>query len=324
MLLISAGCKKNNQTQTEPGGPRVENISHGPIKATITADPPEVQLNKDIFLTIQITAPSEMEIQIPPIDDRLQGFISSGSYDSSDAADESGKIRLERRARITPILAEEYRIAPMAITYTDKGRSPPETSWFTTPAIVFKTHSIIEGTPPNDITELVKPLWIRPAPRQVVSFIFAGMLIIAVILLLLRLLKKIQHEIKVRRMTPKERAIYELAELMGMKLIEKDQIKEFYLILTMIVRHYIERQYTVKAPEQTTPEFLDAASKDPRFSRETVLRLKAFLESADFVKFAAYHPSRESIDNIIFTAKDYIEKDTDVQPAVQPQEHKHV
>jgi hypothetical protein len=65
----------------------------------------------------------------------------------------------------------------------------------------------------------------------------------------------------------------------------------------------------VRAPEQTTEEFLQAVSRDPRFGAEVLARLRAFLQSADMVKFAAYQPGDDKTRQAVETARGYIEQD---------------
>jgi len=110
-------------------------------------------------------------------------------------------------------------------------------------------------------------------------------------------------------MSPRERALEELAELMARDLVGKNMVKEFYLELTMIVRRYIERAHAIRAPEQTTEEFLAAVSSDNRFGQEVINRLRLFLEAADLVKFAAYHPESDAISRATETARSYVVTD---------------
>lgn len=56
---------------------------------------------------------------------------------------------------------------------------------------------------------------------------------------------------------PKKLALEELELLKKQMLIQKGFFEEFYVRLTQIVRTYIERKFNVKAPEQTTQEFLE-------------------------------------------------------------------
>ena len=305
--LLSSGCSGGKPT-TEKLAPRVEDMSSGQVQVTITADPPKVELHKDILLTIKTIAPSDTEVTLPPLDDRLTGFILSGALDNEPAVADN-KTTLERRMRLTPVLADEYRIAPMAIAYADKRKNPPVTGWFATRPIVFDRIAPVERSPGKDIEIVMKPVWIYPSFKTVALYTLLALLIVALCFLGWTLAKRIHRHIKLMRMSPRERALFELSELLSKDLTGKNMIKEFYLELTMIVRRYIERQHLIRAPEQTTEEFLAAVSKDSRFTREVVHRLRSFLEAADLVKFAGDHPTGEEISGATMTAKEYIEKD---------------
>ena len=61
---------------------------------------------------------------------------------------------------------------------------------------------------------------------------------------------------KPRRQTPEEIAHAALAALLAENLPARGLFKEFYLRLTGIVRQYIEDTTGIRAPEQTTEEFL--------------------------------------------------------------------
>ncbi|MFC1499130.1 hypothetical protein ACFLS1_11780 [Verrucomicrobiota bacterium] len=307
-LLLLSGCGKAPSSTATSGEPLVKDMSHGPVEVIITAKPPRVELDKDIFLTIKVTTPPEIEVTLPQMDDRLQGFVLNGSFDKEPAKD-NGKTTLERHVRLTPLLANEYRLAPMAIVFTDKSKSPAEKNWFATRPIIFEPLPVKEKTADN-IEAVLAPIWIYPPLKSVAMFSFAAIICIGLAVLAWKVFKRIHREIELKRMSPKERALKELEVLLVKNLIQKRKIKEFYLQLTMIVRRYIERSYSVKAPEQTTEEFLTAVTHDPRFDSGTVAKLKKFLEAADLVKFAAYRPPDETAGKAANTAREYIEHDS--------------
>ena len=113
-----------------------------------------------------------------------------------------------------------------------------------------------------------------------------------------------------RRLSPAERAVRELDALLAKDLIRRGKVKDFYVELTMVVRRYIERQHGIRAPEQTTQEFLRAAGDDRRFPPAVLRKLAAFLEAADLVKFAAHQPDADAIDRAARTARDFILTDS--------------
>jgi hypothetical protein len=106
-------------------------------------------------------------------------------------------------------------------------------------------------------------------------------------------------------LSPKELAWLELERLVQQNLAQKD-VKLFYVELTGVIRRYIERSTGVRAPEQTTEEFLSQISRHTSFAAEESDRLKAFLESADLVKFAAQEPRAEDIEEAFERAKVFI------------------
>lgn len=313
-FLPACDRKAQGNPDADKDRERTEDMSWGPVQLSVSAEPGRVQLHRDIALSIRITAPSEVDVELPPLNDRLKGFELNGQFEE-EAFEKDGKRVRQLRALLKPVLADEYRLAPLAVRYTDKSRSPAETRWFPTRPMVFEYVPPVQGDSAADIHENLQPVWIRPSLR---SALWAALGLLAaggLGYLLWRLIRKAQRRIRILRMSPRERALHELKELLEKNLIGQDRIKEFYLELTMIVRRYIERQHSIRAPEQTTEEFLAAATAYPRFSPEVIRKLRAFLEAADLVKFAAHHPDTADVNRSTATAREYIETDSAPAPA---------
>jgi len=107
--------------------------------------------------------------------------------------------------------------------------------------------------------------------------------------------------VKEHRMSPIERAWAELDRLIQKGLPGRGKYKDFYVELTMVVRRYVQRKYGVKAPHLTTEEFLREFQSDD---------LRAFLESADMVKFAGVEATPEMADEATASARTYLEGDS--------------
>lgn len=292
------------------GGPRVEEMGFGNIHVTMTADEPKVYLDRELQLTIKIVSPSEMEVSIPSLNDRLQGFIVKASI-NDEPSTSGGKTTHEYRYLLTPLISEEYRIAPIPVSYTDKSKSPSVSGWFTTRPLLFELVPPVDGKPGDKVSATLTPVWIYPSFKMVVTWIVLAVIAIVLAFLLWKLSKRVTKQIRLMRMSPKERALTELSELLAKDLIGKHLVKDFYIELTMIVRRYIERQHRIRAPEQTTQEFMEAVSHDKRFDREAIAKLKDFLEAADLVKFAAYQPDQKNVTDAVDTARDYVVTDAD-------------
>jgi hypothetical protein len=250
-----------------------------------------------------------MDIVLPDLKDRFEGFNVSGSFDREPVS-AGDVIQRVTQLRLTPMISKRYRIAPIPISYTDRSVSPPLNGWFPTKAVVLETLPLVAGSPGDDIRPVLDPVWIHPSFKTVAIWVLLALLILAALFGLWKLVSRVKEEVTLRRMSPHERAMRELQQLLAKDLVKRHLVKEFYVELTMIVRRYIERRHAVRAPEQTTEEFLAVVSQDSRFTGEVLLHLRAFLEAADMVKFAGQSPDEAAIDMATTTARNYIGSDS--------------
>lgn len=315
-ICFTAGCwpSKNAPAPVPPAF--TETISSGPIELTFIADPAAVHLDRDILLTIRVCAPSNMEVRLPPLGNRLKGFVINGAF-TRDGQTSNGKPAKEYCFRLTPTLADEYRLAPLAITWINREREPHSEGWFATRPVIFQAVAVAKGLPAATIHDITSPVWIYPPFKTVALWTLAIVCVAGFFFLLWWLSRRIHKAIQLRRMSPRERALNQLVELLKQDLVGKGKIKEFYLELTMIVRRYIEGAHSIRAPEQTTEEFLVATTNNPSFNPEVVKKLKVFLQTSDLVKFAVYCPAKEIIDQTLSTACDYIDTDEQFQQKVK-------
>jgi hypothetical protein len=107
---------------------------------------------------------------------------------------------------------------------------------------------------------------------------------------------------------PYEIAFDALNALKAEDLPGRGKIKEYYIRLSDIIRHYIEERFTIRAPEMTTDEFLFNLKDQPVLSGPHKNLLKEFLREADMVKFARYGPSSTEIDNSFSAAWRFVEE----------------
>ena len=86
--------------------------------------------------------------------------------------------------------------------------------------------------------------------------------------------------------SPAQLALYEWQRLIALKLPHKGRSERFITLLTMLVRHYLERQFALPARRQTTPEFMQNLDRFPMLTAPEKQFLTAFLQRCDTVKFA--------------------------------------
>ncbi len=310
LIAVSSCNQPPADAEEETTAPRVEAFSHGPVEVTLTMDPPRVRFDRDSLLTIDVSAPSTVECSFPSLTDRFQGFLLAESYDP-EPTEQNGLVQRQRIARLTPLIHHEYRIAPLVIEYRDASDPRGSSRWFTTQPLVFDPVPVSPDPVRGEIYDNLAPIWIAPSTTTIALYVALGAAVLALGALMIYLLTRIHRKVRLMRMSPRERALEELAALLKRKKRKRFRIKDFYVELTMIVRRYIERQHSIRAPEQTTQEFLDAIAGNPHFNRDTVRKLRDFLMAADLVKFAGYAPDTDTVDQSVTTARVYIETDAD-------------
>lgn len=97
-----------------------------------------------------------------------------------------------------------------------------------------------------------------------------------------------------------------LAELDARQLWQKNQVKEYYVELTDIVRGYIELRFSTPALELTTDELLYKA-KMHRDLQPYISLLTVILQTADLAKFAKWQPLPQEHFDAMENAKKFID-----------------
>lgn len=302
---LLSGCSPRPSAAPAPASSvRHEELTSGRITLTMDATPATVALDQPLFLTFTLSAPDSISATWPALDDRFEGFEVAGVYEAGSRS-EKGRTRRDLKVRLNPLAAPEYRLKPMALSYVETN-SPQVVSWIKTSPIVFKAEPL---PPASELQPPAPPLPVNMAPREIGLILLALLGLLAILFFAYRLIRRLIRAVKLRQMSPRQRALLELDELVGRHLVEQGLVKEFYFELTMVVRRYIERGHGIRAPEQTTEEFLISAGADPRFPRESLEKLQAFLTAADFVKYANYHPAPDAVPQALETARHYVETD---------------
>ncbi|NCD33885.1 MAG: hypothetical protein EOL87_10790 [Spartobacteria bacterium] len=91
-------------------------------------------------------------------------------------------------------------------------------------------------------------------------------------------------------------------------LIEAHEVERFYVELSSIMRLYMENRFSLRAPEQTTEEFIHAAVRSRMLSTNQQIILQSFLEQSDLVKFAKHAPESSDMENAYQAAVHFVKE----------------
>jgi hypothetical protein len=146
---------------------------------------------------------------------------------------------------------------------------------------------------------------------------YGWLLLISIILLLgaVSFLARFLYRKKKSRSTdagkprvPHEVACEALNSLRAEDLPSRGLIKEYYIRLSNIVRHYLEDRFDIRAPEMTTEEFLFTLRDSQILTGSQKNLLKEFLNFCDIVKFAKYGPTKGEIEDSYNAAKRFVDE----------------
>ena len=122
-------------------------------------------------------------------------------------------------------------------------------------------------------------------------YLLVAIIIAAGVYAYLRWFRKGENPFKPRevQLPPYDEAIKRLQELKAKNLWQNGQEKEYYTVMTDILRNYIDRRFDINAVEMTTTQII-ATLKQNDETRAVNEQLKEILDVADFVKFANQRP----------------------------------
>jgi hypothetical protein len=87
-----------------------------------------------------------------------------------------------------------------------------------------------------------------------------------------------------------------LTELASRQLAQQGRYEAYYVDLSAILRYYIEDRFFIRAPEQTTPEFMESAANSGRLTEAQQEALAQLMRHFDRVKFARYEPTMAEME----------------------------
>jgi hypothetical protein len=115
--------------------------------------------------------------------------------------------------------------------------------------------------------------------------------------------------------TPYARAMRRLDELVQMRLIAKGEFKQYCIVISDIMRQYIEGRFNLSAPRLTTQEFMEQLSNSEELLQMHRAALRRFMTACDMVKFAAVIPGDGETDELALLCRDFLNHTNDNVPS---------
>lgn len=317
VLFLTVSCRRPPaETKTEAGVHR--SFEKAPVRVDMDVDRTAITVADRLTVQLTASAPAGYEADLPaglpePKEKNATAFHLVDASEPSLEVAKDGLTRTRRTYVLEPDLAGAYTIPALTVHFRKAGEDK-ETSGRTidTAEIPVTVASLL---PAAASAGEMKPHDIRPpAPLPVgmaawywTAGIAAGLLLAGLggfwVVRKRRSARLIAAEIVI---PPHEAAFSALDRLLAANLIEKGEIKAFYQEISGILRRYIEARFGLRAPEQTTEEFLDGLRTGEALDVRYQGLLKQFLTHCDLVKFAAHLPTDADIRNSVDSCRRFI------------------
>lgn len=318
MAVGLVGCKDDAGKQEEVTFAVDEEFQRGPLTVHLRVDKSEMSIADTFNLEFEAAIGAEYTVTMPHVDEVLKNFGIRDWLDLGEKLDDDGNVVKTYRYRLEPLVSGDFELGKFVFEFTENETEDAVEakvySLETKPVEIKVTSLLGEEVAELKIAEIegVVDVPKEQMPWWILSIIEVAIFIIAGIVVLIVFMRKRNVKL-VRIFKPAHEVAYaRIQTLVEAQLIESGQIKEFYLRISNILRHYIEDRFALRAPEQTTEEFLYALQSDsspdrsiPQAERD---RLAEFLVHCDLVKFAKHEPDTEQIQRTFNLVKEFIEK----------------
>lgn len=272
-------------------------VERGPVRVTVEVEPAVARLSDEPVLTLTVRSEPGVTVQKPPFGESMGDFLIRDFHEALPRMEGDREV-LQQTYTLEPTRTGKLTVWPISVSFTDSrpGGDGQEHS-VETEGVTVEVSSVVGSDLPSldELRPMAPPVELPRTTSGGVWLAPLALLTVAVGGALLWWRRRRRREEVVRQLSPGELAWLELQRLLERNLAEED-VKGFYLELTAVVRRFIERSTGVRAPEQTTEEFLVQIARDATYPAEESRRLKSFLEAADLVKFAAHRPRGEDIE----------------------------
>lgn len=294
----------SDMTEVEDTAVRKE-FGKGPVKLSVELSADSITTADALTCTMTLSVPKGYEAELPdlvfPMD--LPGMILT-HFDEHESKEAERTLTI-REYELEPEYPGTFELPSLDVYYHRENKIQEE--MFETDPIPFEvteTPASAEMLALKPVRGLVTVEQIRAERRRMWPWIVGG------VAGALALASLVVYLVRRPRPAPPPRPAHEVAlerlrSLAAQDLVGKGQIEPFFVEITWIVRDYIERAFGLRAPEQTTEEFLANITSVASVARHREV-LGPFLTAADEVKFARATPDANTIQRTFDTARDFI------------------
>jgi len=275
------------------------------IKVEAKLDKSTIVLGDQTILRLSAQVPVNGKVDFPALADTISSkiqIVEAGKTDTIADKNNPKLVTISRPYTITSFDAGLQTIPAFLLQVNAQ-------SFKTDPLPLQVTAVAVDTT--KAIYDIKQPLavqysfldWLRDHWQWVVFSLIAILLIVGLIYYLWLKRKKKPVKEEVVPLVPADvTALNKLTVLRDKKLWQQEEVKQYHIELTDILREYLEKRYHIKALEQTSEEIF-ASLRYMEITDQNRNKLRQILMLADLVKFAKGKPlnseNEQSMENAI-------------------------
>lgn len=321
MVWTAAACQNvsENTIQTPEATQNVNTTSLsrettlGPVHAVVSMTPEKPTLGDQVTLTIDVDADPAIEVEMPEFGDQL-GRFNIAEFRPSKQLLDNGKMRYVQVYRLDLPMSGKLRIPSFLVEFTDNRESAQpdvrgKVQELLTEEVSFDVASLLpEGEVMKDLNPTRPHLEELVLPQDSPSYAWI-MALLAIVVAAGTAAFWISRRKKPEIILPPHVVAIRDLEILEKKGIpsEPDDVDNWYVELSGILRKYVEGRFELHAPCLTTQEFLECAGASNVLKNDEKNRIREILEKSDRVKFTDFIPPQSDSIAILGETRRFIE-----------------
>ena len=289
-----------------------EDLPESPINFSVSISKDTLTIGDDFTVSLTADYPEELDLSQPVIKAAQSSFILK-SEPVVETKTRANRKYDEYTFKLSVFETGELEIPIFEFFWYDEDDnqhtavSPSEK--------IFVSSILPADTAGLDIKDIIGP---KPLPLRWWLYVLIGLVAAAVIIAVYLLYRRKMKGMVIPEAPPEppyDIAIRNLIQLKDKNLPAKGKIKQYYIELSDIIRHYIQGRFDIVAVEATTYE-LKRVLKHPELPRDKSVEALSLLSRSDMVKFAKHIPDIENIDGDYDMVKNFTVATKPVETAV--------
>ena len=247
-----------------------------------TADTTSIKIGEELRISFEVQADSIDLVVFPD----QQSFLPLEVIESyaTDTTYSNSKINYRKQYGLTQFDSGRYIIPRQKIIFNN--------TFFLSDSINVQVFDVAIDTTKQKMFDIKPAMVVAKAPFQVPASIYWLVLLIGVIVVVWYFLRRKKKKEQAKKQLPAyQEALVALKELDSTPYLLQNDAKEYYSLLTEIVKRYLDREVDDTALESTTQELIERLntlkkSRNFDFKSKDIKLLDTILKRADLVKFA--------------------------------------